>query len=105
MALHALPVSRPAALRIRLECDLAKVRQASAHMKTFLADQGFAPADLDACELAVVEACNNAIKYAAADGRCLEVGLEVICGKTDLEIRVTDHTEGFDLPTEIKLPD
>jgi serine phosphatase RsbU (regulator of sigma subunit)/anti-sigma regulatory factor (Ser/Thr protein kinase) len=105
MALQAVPISRPATLRVRLDCDLSKVRQASAHMKTFLADQGFAPADLDACELAVVEACNNAIKYAADDGRCREVGLEVICGKTDLEIRVTDHTEGFELPNEIKLPD
>jgi serine phosphatase RsbU (regulator of sigma subunit)/anti-sigma regulatory factor (Ser/Thr protein kinase) len=105
MALHAVPISRPATLQVRLDCDLSKVRQASAHMKTFLADQGFAPADLDACELAVVEACNNAIKYAGADGRCREVGLEVICGKTDLEIRVTDHTEGFELPKEIQLPD
>jgi serine phosphatase RsbU (regulator of sigma subunit)/anti-sigma regulatory factor (Ser/Thr protein kinase) len=105
MALHAVPISRPATLQVRLECDLSKVRQASAHMKTFLADQGFAPADLDACELAVVEACNNAIKYAGQVGRCKEVGLEVICGKTELEVRVTDHTEGFELPKKIQLPD
>jgi serine phosphatase RsbU (regulator of sigma subunit)/anti-sigma regulatory factor (Ser/Thr protein kinase) len=105
MALQAVPISRPATLRVRLECDLSKVRQASAHMKLFLTDQGFARADLDACELAVVEACNNAIKYVAAAGKCQEVGLEVICGKTDLEIRVTDHTAGFELPKEIQLPD
>src|ERR1043166_7501717 len=105
MALQAIPISRPATLRVRLDCDLAKVRQASAHMKLFLADQGFSRADLDACELAVVEACNNAIKYVGADGICREVGLEVICGKTELEIRVTDHTPGFELPKEIQLPD
>src|ERR1044071_5274550 len=105
MALQAIPISRPATLRVRLDCDLSKVRQASAHMKLFLADQGFSHADLDACELAVVEACNNAIKYVGADGRCHEVGLEVICGKNELEIRVTDHTPGFELPKKIELPD
>src|SRR4051812_1261403 len=105
MALQAIPISRPATLRVRLECDLSKVRQASADMKLFLADQGFSRADLDACELAVVEACNNAIKYVGADGSCLMVGLEVICGKSELEIRVTDHTGGFELPKKIELPD
>jgi serine phosphatase RsbU (regulator of sigma subunit) len=60
---------------------------------------------LDGCELAVVEACNNAIKYAAPEGRCCDVGLEVICSKSDLEIRVTDHTAGFELPKKIELPD
>jgi serine phosphatase RsbU (regulator of sigma subunit)/anti-sigma regulatory factor (Ser/Thr protein kinase) len=105
MALQAVPISRPATLQVRLDCDLAKVRQASAQMKMFLADQGFSRGDLDACELAVVEACNNAIKYVGADGKCREVGLEVICGKTELEIRVTDHTPGFEMPNEIQLPD
>jgi serine phosphatase RsbU (regulator of sigma subunit)/anti-sigma regulatory factor (Ser/Thr protein kinase) len=105
MALQAIPISRPATLRVRLECDFSKVRQASAHMKLFLADQGFSRGELDRCELAVVEACNNAIKYAGAEGRCLEVGLEVICSKSDLEIRVTDHTGGFELPKKIELPD
>jgi len=105
MALHAVPISRPATLQVRIECDLAKVRQASAHMKSFLADQGFSRGDMDSCELAVVEACNNAIKYVGPDGRCREVGLEVICGKAELEIRVTDHTGGFELPKKIQLPD
>lgn len=104
MALHALPISHPATLRVRLDCDLSKVRQASAQMKAFLADQGFSSAELDACELAVVEACNNAIKYtpeACAD----EVLLEVVCGRNDVEIRVNDHTRGFELPEKIELPD
>lgn len=105
MALHALPVTRPAVLQVRIDCDLSKVRQASAHMKTFLADQGLTGAELDACELAVVEACNNAIKYASAQGRCEEVLLEVLCGRNDVEIRVHDHTDGFEMPKEIQLPD
>src|SRR5215212_5050464 len=105
MALHTLPVSRPAALRLRLECDLSKVRQASAQMKAFLVDQGFSSAELDACELAVVEACNNAIKYASNAGRNEDVLLDVICGRNELEIRVNDHTDGFDMPDEVKLPD
>src|ERR1041384_329669 len=104
MALQAAPISRPATFQVRLDCDLAKVRQASTQMKLFLADQGFSRADLDACELATVEACNNAIKYVQPDARSLEVSLDVICGKSELEIRVTDHTGGFELPEEIKLP-
>lgn len=105
MALHAVPISRPATLRVRLECDLSKVRQASGHMKAFLADQGFSREELDACELAVVEACNNAIKYADETGRKEDVILDVLCHRGDVEIRVNDHTAGFNLPTEIELPD
>src|SRR5882757_9354795 len=106
MALHpSTPISRPAVLRVSMECDLSKVRQASAHMKLFLADQGFARADVDACELAVVEACNNAIKYAGAEARAQEVVLEVVCDRLELEIRVRDHTAGFEMPKEIELPD
>ncbi len=105
MALHALPVSRPVVLQVRMECDLSKVRQASAQMKVFLADQGFSRADVDGCELAAVEACNNAIKYAEGDARGKEVLLEVVCGRTELEIRVHDHTRGFEMPREIELPD
>lgn len=106
MALHtSLPISRPAVLRVSMECDLSKVRQASAQMKLFLADQGFARADVDACELAVVEACNNAIKYAGTEAKTMDVVLEVVCGREDLEIRVNDHTPGFEMPKEIALPD
>jgi serine phosphatase RsbU (regulator of sigma subunit)/anti-sigma regulatory factor (Ser/Thr protein kinase) len=105
MALQTLPISHPATLRVRIECDLTKVRQASAQMKAFLADQGFSSAELDACELAVVEACNNAIKYAGAAGREEDVLLEVVCGRNEVEIRVNDHTKGFDLPEKIELPD
>jgi serine phosphatase RsbU (regulator of sigma subunit)/anti-sigma regulatory factor (Ser/Thr protein kinase) len=106
MALHSTtPISRPAALRVSMECDLSKVRHASEQMKMFLADQGFGRSDIDACELAVVEACNNAIKYAGPEARGQDVALEVLCGRENLEIRISDHTAGFEMPKEIALPD
>ncbi|HEY1490068.1 MAG TPA: SpoIIE family protein phosphatase, partial [Verrucomicrobiae bacterium] len=96
--------SRPAALRFALACDLSHVRQASQTVHQFLAEQGCGEEILTACDLALVEACNNAIKYAPESARARPVIVEAICASSQLEIRVTDHTPGFAWPEKIELP-
>jgi serine phosphatase RsbU (regulator of sigma subunit) len=51
-----------------------------------------------------VEACNNAIKYAPGPARTRPVGVEIACSAEQLELRVTDHTAGFEWPERAELP-
>ena len=92
-------------LRVESACEFTAVRAAVAHVGGWLAEKGFSEAELGAWELALVEAANNAVKYADASARQLPVVLEISAGERDVEVRVTDHTAGFDWPQEIKLPD
>ena len=97
--------SRPAALRFSLPCDLKQVRHAAQTVHRFLAEQGCGEQILSACDLALVEACNNAIKYAPETAQSLPVLVEVISSPALIELRITDHTRGFDWPERIELPD
>jgi serine phosphatase RsbU (regulator of sigma subunit)/anti-sigma regulatory factor (Ser/Thr protein kinase) len=96
--------SRPALLRFALPCDLNQVRRAGQTVHSFLMEQGCGEEILSACDLAFVEACNNAIKYAPASARACPVGVEIACSIDQLELRVTDHTPGFDWPERAELP-
>ena len=71
----------------------------------FLAEAGLSQEGAQACELALVEACNNAVQYASGEARQRPVLLDVLCENGWVELRVTDHTKGFALPSEIELPD
>src|SRR5579864_1285745 len=97
--------SRPAALRFTLPCDLKQVRHAAQTVHQFLADQKCDEQVLSACDLALVEACNNAIQYAPETVNGIPVLVEVICSEELIELRITDHTPGFDWPDKVELPD
>lgn len=97
--------SRPAALRFELPCDLKQVRHAAQTAHHFLAGQGCEEQILSACELALVEACNNAIKYAPEGAQGTPALVEIICDARLIELRITDHTPGFEWPKRVELPD
>lgn len=97
--------SRPVPLRFALPCDLKQVRQAAQTAHHFLAGQGCDEQILSACELALVEACNNAIKYAPETAQDTPALVEILCAGELIEMRVTDHTRGFDWPKHVELPD
>jgi serine phosphatase RsbU (regulator of sigma subunit)/anti-sigma regulatory factor (Ser/Thr protein kinase) len=92
-------------LRVESVCEFTAVRAAVTRIGGWLAEKNFSEAELGAWELALVEAVNNAVKYADAAARALPVVIEISAGERDVEVRVTDHTAGFDWPQEIKLPD
>ncbi|HEX4263085.1 MAG TPA: SpoIIE family protein phosphatase [Verrucomicrobiae bacterium] len=96
--------SRPATLRFALPCELSQVHQAAQTAHRFLMEQGCNEEILTACDLAFVEACNNAIKYAPENARTQTVSVEILCHNGDLELRVADHTRGFDWPEKVELP-
>src|SRR5579871_4462858 len=97
--------SRPLSLRLTLGCELEEVRIAVHSIRTFLAEQGWTDNDLMSFDLALVEACNNAIKYVGDAGRKHPIELEAITDAAGVEFRVHDHTPGFDWPAQIELPD
>jgi serine phosphatase RsbU (regulator of sigma subunit)/anti-sigma regulatory factor (Ser/Thr protein kinase) len=99
-----IPASKNVSLRIRLGCDLAAVRPMTATIRAFLQEQHATPEEIQAAELAVVEAANNAIKYVSGESRAKEIDVEVLFGSEQLELRVRDNTAGFDWPEKIQLP-
>src|SRR5437879_4688764 len=97
--------SRGAVLRLSLACELTEVRPAILGVRGFLVEQGLAEEDLRGCELALAEACNNAVNYAGDATRAEPIEIEVICNSAKVELRVNDHTPGFYWPGRIELPD
>ena len=93
------------ALRVESACELSAVRAAVTQVRDWLGELGLPESELGAWELALVEAANNAVKYAGDEARKQPVVIEVSAGAKDIEARVGDHTAGFDWPAEIKLPE
>ncbi|MCX6899546.1 MAG: SpoIIE family protein phosphatase [Verrucomicrobia bacterium] len=91
-------------LSLDFKCDLRESREVSRCMRQFLAAVPLPEDDLHAWELMVTEAANNAAEYATEAGRQLTNRLEVFCREREIEVRLTDHTSGFDMPAQAELP-
>lgn len=97
--------ARRCSLRLSLACHLVEVRPAGLTLRGFLAEQAIPEEELVPCELALTEACNNAIQYASPARRDQPVVVEAICDENWIEFRVEDHTPGFTWPGTVALPD
>lgn len=97
--------SRRVSFRLTLPCSYAGVREGARAAREFLLEQAVAAEDLTACELSLAEGGNNAVQYAGAGGRPYPVAVEVLCGAEEIEMRVEDHTPGFDWPARVALPE
>ena len=73
-------------------------------IRAFLEEQHATPDEIHAIELAIVEASNNAIQYVRTEARDKEIDVEVVFGAERLEVRIKDHTAGFELPEHQTLP-
>ena len=101
-----LVTSTPArVLNLSGPCDLGAIRDAARAIRAFLEQSGVAPDEIDAWELASVEAGNNAVNNVGPNGLAHPVELSLEVGPTYVELRVHDHTPGFDLPDHAELPD
>jgi len=86
-------------------CDLQRVGPAARAGADFLREQGLHAQDVGGCELALVEACNNAILYTPAEERALPIEVQIFCQRRRVELQISDHTAGFDWPATLQLPD
>ena len=91
-------------LSVEFACDLRESREVSRCMRQFLAAAALPEEDLHGWELMVTEAANNATEYTTEAGRALLNRLEVFCRDLEVEVRLTDHTAGFDMPAQAELP-
>jgi len=98
----ATPPTRCCTLAVA--CDFHAIREAAGQVRQFLTAAGLPASEGDAWELILTEAGNNAVQHATATGRHLPIGLDVVCGPTGVELRMTDHTAGFVLPAVAALP-
>lgn len=95
--------TRPS-FRIEFPCTLFAARDAAVALRGFLASEGLSDAELDAWELAIVEAANNAVNYVREPCRGLPVVMDASVGESQVEVRIWDHTGGFELPETLELP-
>lgn len=103
MALVAKPPQ--ATLRLLIPCELERVRPLAQAVRDFLANQpNVGEEEIISCELALVEACNNAVLYVTEKGKPQPVEVEVVCTESQFQICVDDHTAGFELPETAMLP-
>lgn len=96
--------SVPGQLSLKVAHDFAAVRAAATQVRGFLTLHGLPEKEIWACELALVEGCNNAIQHVSGTARRKQILLEITCNACHVELCINDHTEGFELPQAIDLP-
>ena len=84
--------------------DLRAAAELCRQAREFLANAGLAAEEVDAWELALAEAANNAVKHCRPDAARLPVRVDLFAAREWIEVRVTDHTPGFDWPEKAELP-
>ena len=91
-------------LQLEMSCDYSSIRQGAGSLRVFLEGCGLPEKDIWACELCLVEACNNIVQHAPAVFYCRPIEIQVSCSPGEVEIRITDLTTGFAFPEASSLP-
>ena len=94
----------PNHLQFELLCDFASVRQGAEKLRGFLQAKGLLEADLWACELAFVEACNNVVQHTPAAHYLQPLCIKVTRTPAEVELQIQDEGPGFDFPESVDLP-
>jgi anti-sigma regulatory factor (Ser/Thr protein kinase) len=95
---------KTASLRLHVDCSFAAVRRSAAQVRAYLSAHDVSEKDAWACELAFVEGCNNAVQHTPASRTGEKLLVELSCDSSRVELRINDHTLGFDFPAESRLP-
>src|SRR5580658_2809886 len=102
--LSSIKIARPALLRIAFDSDLAAAREVSVAARGFLADHGMPEKEIFSYELCIAEACYNAVEYAHGEALRMKPVAEVLFANEWIELRVMDHTGGFDFRGRVPQP-
>ncbi len=97
-----MPESRPHRLSFTTTCSLDQVRPAARRLSEFLRTAGCPGEAMAECEMALVEACNNAVIHAV--GQTAPVRIEIVAEPGAVTMEITDHTPGFPWPQPPTLP-
>src|SRR5947209_7088145 len=93
-----------AVLEFEIPCDLAEARPAGERVRQFLLQHRRPESEVIDVQLAIVEACNNAVRYAQGAAKTQPVKLRATLSASELIIEVVDHTPGFAWPNKAVLP-
>lgn len=88
-----------------MACELESVHSTALALRRFLTAGGCTLAEVADSELVLVEACNNAVLHVGSAGANQSIAVEACCNAQQIEISVTDHTQGFDWPEHVALPE
>jgi serine phosphatase RsbU (regulator of sigma subunit)/anti-sigma regulatory factor (Ser/Thr protein kinase) len=102
--LSSIKIARPSLLRITFDSDLTAAREVSVAVHEFLSDHGMPEKEIFSYELCIAEACYNAVEYASGDALQMKPVAEVSFANELIELRVVDHTLGFDLKGRVPQP-
>ncbi len=92
-------------LVVEIDCNVQAVREATRLLRHFLEERGLSQEELDDWEFLAVEAGNNAVEHAPVEQRWLSVQFRIDATPEFVELTVVDHTEGFDWPELVGLPE
>ena len=90
--------------RLDFPATLEDARDAVRSVIQWLADHQIREDECQPWELVLAEAANNAVLYATPEQARLTVRIEATLSEDEIEIRITDHTSGFDWPDQVELP-
>ena len=101
----SLPQQHFDGFRLDFPATLEDARDAVRSVMQWLADHQIREDECQPWELVLAEAANNAVLYATPEQARLTVRIEAALSDDEIEIRITDHTSGFDWPDQVELPE
>lgn len=101
----SIPQQQFDGFRLDFPPTLDDARDAVRSVIEWLADQQILPDECPQWELVLAEAANNAVNYATPEQSRLTLRIEATLSPQDIEVRITDHTSGFDWPNKVELPE
>ena len=101
----SLPQQKFDGFRLDFPATLDDARDAVRSVIQWLSDHHILGDECQQWELVLAEAANNAVLYLTPEQARLTVRIESALSEDDIEVRITDHTSGFDWPEQVKLPE
>jgi serine/threonine-protein kinase RsbW len=92
-------------LKFQMPCQLSAVRPLATQVRNALVMRGVPEKIVWACELALVESCNNAVQHACDGSNARSIEVEVQCSASVVELRINDQNPGFSWPERAQLPE
>ena len=91
--------------RLDYPATLDDAREAVRAVVHWMAGQKVGQNECQQWELVLAEAANNAVLYASPEHASLQVRIEAMLLPDEIEVRIIDHTSGFEWPEHVQLPE
>ena len=92
-------------VRLDFPATLDDARAAVRAVIQWLVDHRIQDDECGRWELVLAEGANNAVLHATPEQTRLTLRIEAALSAEDIEVRITDHTSGFDWPEDAALPE